>query len=256
MAVTSLESARWVVADEVPVRAAHAWLRGWERAGIERRTRHAYVCAGDDVLPLYETTDSPLWQGYERRCGLVGRFGNPIVFAGSPYFVQGGRVAEPLVRGAYVTAVSWIEQGAADVLVVPNLTGAGVDSWREFAGPPAGTVHLARTYSIRAGGILHWLDGERRVRVLDGEEAVRHGMPDLPGAVLVAVGDRPFKTYLGFRRGDEVTFLCDDHHQVMARYGFRGTELWAMIYAPVARSAFATLLNGMHATLHAGLQAA
>jgi hypothetical protein len=252
MAVTSLASAQWVVADEVPTEAGCDWLRGWERAGIERRTRHGYVCAGDDVLPLYETTNSPLWQGYERRCGLVGRFGSPVVFAGSPYFAQDGRVAEPLVRGAHATAMSWIEQGAADVLVVPNLTSAGVDSWREFAGPPAGTVHLARTYSVRGNASLHWLDGKGRVRIL---ESHGHG---IPGAVLVAVeaGGRLVGAYLGVRRGDEVTFVCDDHHRLMARYGFRGTELWAMVYAPAARSELATVLNGMHATLHAGIQAA
>lgn len=247
MAVASLRSAQWMVADEVTC----AWLRGWERAGIERRSRHAYVCAEDDVLPLYETTDSPLWQGYEQRCGLVGRFGSPIVFAGSPYFVHGESVAEPLVRGAHATAMSWIEQGAADVLVVPNLTSAGVDSWREFAGPPVGTVHLARTYTVRGSTGLHWLDGQERVRILEGA-------PDIPGTALVAVetGGRRVGVYLGLRRGDEVTFVCGDHHRVMARHGLHGTELWAMVYAPTARSELATVLNGMHATLHAGIQAA
>jgi hypothetical protein len=266
MAVTSVGPARWVVVDEVPERGAAgcvydsaAWLRGWERAGIERRTRQAYVCAGDDVLPLYETTSSPLWHEYERRCGLVGRFGSPIVFAGSPYFVAGKRVAEPLVRGAHATAMSWIERGDADVLVVPNLTSAGVDSWREFAGPPVGTVHLARMYRVRgsAGGRLHWLDGKGSgLRVLEGAEVARRGMPDIPGVLLVVAdtGD----VYFGFRRGDEVVFLCGgvDHHRFMARHGLPGTELWAMVYAPTARSELVTVLNGMHATLHACIQAA
>jgi CelD/BcsL family acetyltransferase involved in cellulose biosynthesis len=173
----------WTVSDRLPDQVAASclydsapWLLGWERVGVEKRTRHAYVSSGDEVLPLYETTMSPFWHGYELQCGLVGRFGNPIVFAGSPYSMYGkrGPVAAPLVHGAHTTAMEWIARGDADVLVVPNLTAEGVDSWLDVAGPPVGTVHLERTYGIDVTGSfddhLHRIpnkirrDVERRLR--------------------------------------------------------------------------------------------
>lgn len=160
MALT--EVGQWVVLDEVPQRVDASclydsadWLRGWERIGIERRNRHAYVCDDNSgVLPLYETTSSPFWHGYELQCGLVGRFGSPIVFAGSAYSMYGkrGAVSSSLVRGAYATAMQWIASGDSQLLVVPNLTSDGVDSWLDAVGPPVGTVHLERTYGIDVRG--------------------------------------------------------------------------------------------------------
>jgi hypothetical protein len=340
----------WDLSERVPERVAASclydsapWLRGWERIGIERRTRHAYVCAGEEVLPLYETTMSPFWHGYELQCGLAGRFGNPIVFAGSPYSMYGkrGPIAAPLVRGAYTTALEWIRRGDAEVLVVPNLTSAGVDSWLDVVGPPVGTVHLERTYAIDVAGTftdhLHRVDNkirrdvERRlrrseerglrVRMVEGDEAhalvpaafpltvdtsdknewpalfdeaALHGMLDIPGAMLVAAqaGDRLLGAFFGFRRGDEVTYMCGgvdypslgeystyialmyrstqwayengmrriewgrDNYRFKERHGLAGTELWAMVYSPTAAPELATALRGMHATLHAYIEAA
>jgi hypothetical protein len=348
MALT--EAGQWVLLDEVPERVDASclydsadWLRGWERIGIERRTRHAYVCDGADVLPLYETAMSPFWHGYELQCGLGGRFGSPIVFAGSPYSMYGkrGTVAPSLVRGAHATAMDWIAGGDAELLVVPNLTSEGVDSWLEAVGPPIGTVHLERTYSIDVRGSfkehLHRLnnkirrDVERRlrrgeerglrVRIVRGEPAhglvsqafpltvdtsdknewpalfdedALHGMLDIPGSLLVAaeVGERLVGVFFGFERGDEVTFMCGgvdyhslhefstyialmyrstqwacdsgkrriewgrDNYRFKERHGLESTELWAMVYGPVARPELATAINGMHATLHAYIEAA
>ena len=338
----------WTVSDRVPDQVAASclydsagWLRGWERIGIEQRTRHAYVCAEQDVLPLYETTMSPFWHGYELQCGLVGRFGNPIVFAGSPYSMYGkrGPIAEPLVRGAYATAMDWIRGGEADVLVVPNLTTEGVDSWLDAVGPPTGTVHLERTYAIDVQGSftdhLYRIDnkirrdverrlrrGEERglrVRMVEGDEAhalvpaafpltvdtsdknewpalfdeaALHGMLDIPGALLSAatVGDRLVGVFFGFRRGDEVTFMCGgvdykslreystyialmyrstqwayengmrriewgrDNYRFKERHGLAATELWALVYAPSVRPELALALRGMHAILHAYIE--
>jgi GNAT acetyltransferase-like protein len=350
MAITGAQGGGWGVAGEVPDQVlasclydSAGWLRGWERIGIERRTRHAYVHAGDEVLPLYEITMSPFWHGYELQCGLVGRFGNPILFAGSPYSMYGkrGAIAGPLVEGAYATAMSWIRDGSAELLVVPNLTSAGVDSWREVVGPPVGTVHLERTYGIDVDGTFqdHMYrlnpkvrrDVERRlrrgeerglrVRMLAGADAhhlvpeafpltvdtsdknewpalfdedALHGMLDVPGALLVAaqVGERLVGVFFGFRRGDEVTYMCGgvdyrslheystyihlmyrstqwaydngmtriewgrDNYRFKERHGLHATELWAMVYSPVARPELATALHGMHATLHAYIEAA
>lgn len=340
----------WTVSDRVPDRVAASclydsagWLRGWERIGIEQRTRHAYVCAGEDVLPLYETTMSPFWHGYELQCGLSGRFGNPIVFAGSPYSMYGkrGPVAEELVHGAHATAMDWIRGGAADVLVVPNLTSEGVDSWLDAVGPPVGTVHLERTYAIDVVGSftdhLHRIDSkirrdvERRlrrgaergltVRMVEGDEAhalvpaafpltvdtsdknewpalfdeaALHGMLDVPGALLVAAeaGDRLVGVFFGFRRGDEVTYMCGgvdyqslreystyialmyratqwayengmrriewgrDNYRFKERHGLAATELWALVYAPNPRPELALAVRGMHAVLHAYIEGA
>lgn len=154
-------AAGWVLSDRLPERVSASclydsagWLAGWERIGIEQRNRHAYVCSGDEVLPLYETTMSPFWHGYELQCDLVGRFGNPIVFAGSSYSMYGkrGPVAAPLAVGAHTAAMAWIAESDAELLVVPNLTEDGVRSWLAAVGPPIGTVHLERTYAINVRG--------------------------------------------------------------------------------------------------------
>src|SRR5205814_1781308 len=152
----------WSLSDRLPERVAASclydsagWLRAWEAIGIERRTRHAYVSAGpagahgSPVLPLYEVTMSPFWHGYEAQVGLVGRFGRPVVFAGSPYSMYStrGPVPAALARGAHTTAMEWIETGAAEVLVAPNLTDEGVADWVAAVGPPVGRVLLERTYS-------------------------------------------------------------------------------------------------------------
>jgi hypothetical protein len=171
----------WSLSDRLPQRVAASclydsagWLSTWETMSIERRIRHGYVCAeqeppagggaaggdgggGVGVLPLYAVTQSPFWHGYELQVGLVGRFGNPVVFAGSTYsmYSKRGPVPAELVRGAHATAMAWIAAGEAEVLVVPNLTGEGVASWLAAAGPPVGKVLLERTYvcDVPDGGV-------------------------------------------------------------------------------------------------------
>jgi hypothetical protein len=208
----------WVLSDRLPARVAASclydsagWLRGWEEIGIEQRTRHGYVSTragadGSPVLPLYEVTMSPFWHGYEAQVGLVGRFGRPVVFAGSPYSMYSKRGAVPaaLARGAHATAMEWIESGQAEVLVAPNLTGEGAADWVAAVGPPVGRVLLERTYSCELSGdfgdYLGRLDGkirrdvERRlrrgderglrVRMVDGERA--HAL--VPAAYPLVVG--------------------------------------------------------------------
>ncbi|QFZ21207.1 GNAT family N-acetyltransferase [Saccharothrix syringae] len=204
----------WLRSDRLPEQVVPSslydsagWLRTWETNSIEQRTRHTYISAelagGVSVVPLYETTSSPFWHGYEVQCDLVGRFGNPIVFAGSPYsmYTKRGHVPAELVRGAHATAMEWIGTGDAEVLVVPNLTGEGVEDWLRVAGPPVGRVLLERTYSVDVVGSFeeHLVarlpnkikrDVERRlrrseergltVRMVEGPEAhslVRHAYP-------------------------------------------------------------------------------
>lgn len=157
----------WSLSDRLPERVAASclydsdgWLRTWETIGIERRTRHGYISTepagahGSSVLPLYEVTMSPFWHGYEVQVGLVGRFGNPVIFAGSTYsmYSKRGPVPAALARGAYTTAMEWIDAGKAEVLVAPNLTGEGVASWVAAVGPPIGQVLLERTYSCELSG--------------------------------------------------------------------------------------------------------
>ncbi|HSV67712.1 MAG TPA: GNAT family N-acetyltransferase [Mycobacteriales bacterium] len=196
----------WSLSDRLPELVAASclydsagWLRAWETVGIERRTRHGYISTepagaqGSSVLPLYEVTMSPFWHGYEVQVGLVGRFGQPVIFAGSPYsmYSKRGSVPVALARGAYTTAMEWIGTGAAEVLVAPNLTDEGVAGWVAAVGPPVGTVLLERTYSTElSGGFSDYLnrlapkirrDVERRlrrgyerglrVRMIDGPEA-------------------------------------------------------------------------------------
>lgn len=104
--------------------------------------------------PALRTDRFPFWTGYEVQVGLVGAFGNPIVFAGSPYsmYSKRGRVPVPLVHGAHATAMEWIESRDAEVLVVPNLTDEGVKDWVQAVGPPVGTVLLERTFSCELSG--------------------------------------------------------------------------------------------------------
>ncbi|MGP0052374.1 MAG: GNAT family N-acetyltransferase [Solirubrobacteraceae bacterium] len=157
----------WMLFQRPPARVAASclydsaeWLGTWETIEVERRRRHAYIGtqAADgeqfSVLPLYEVSTSPFWTGYEVQVGIVGAFGNPIVFAGSPYsmYSKRGRVPAPLVRGAHATAMKWIESGPAEVLVAANLTDDGVRDWVEAAGPPVGKVLLERTFSCELSG--------------------------------------------------------------------------------------------------------
>lgn len=126
------------------------------------------------------------------------------------------------------------------------------------------------------------------------DEAALHGMLDIPGALLVTaqVDERLVGVFFGFERGDEVTFMCGgvdypslhqystyialmyratqwaydsgkrriewgrDNYRFKERHGLDSTELWAMVYGPVARPELATLITGMHATLHAYIEAA
>src|SRR4051812_30341962 len=155
-------SPAWSVSQRLPERVAASclfdsagWLRGWQDIGVERWTRFAYVHTepagpqGSSVLPLYEVTKSPFWHGYEAQVGLVGQFGTPMIFAGSVYsmYSKRGQVPVGLARGAYLTAMDWMITGAAEVLVVPNLTAEGAADWIAAVGPPLGKVLLDRTYS-------------------------------------------------------------------------------------------------------------
>jgi hypothetical protein len=152
----------WSLSDQLPEKVVPSslydsagWLRTWETNTIEQRTRFGYISdERGDVLPLYELTSSPFWHGYEVQCDLVGKFGNPILFAGSTYsmYSKRGPVSHALVRGTYETAMEWIDNGPADVLVVPNLTGEGVEDWLAVAGEPVGKVLLERTYSTPVVG--------------------------------------------------------------------------------------------------------
>ncbi|TWP48807.1 GNAT family N-acetyltransferase [Lentzea tibetensis] len=152
----------WSLSDQLPERVvpsslydSDGWLRTWETNTIEQRTRFGYISdERGDVLPLYEITSSPFWHGYEVQCELVGRFGKPILFAGSTYSMYGkrGAVSHALIRGAHATAMEWIENGPADLLIVPNLTDEGVESWLDAAPEPVGKVLLERTYSVAVEG--------------------------------------------------------------------------------------------------------
>jgi len=227
MTVTSTgEQVGWLLSDELPERVlpsslydSAGWLANWNRNTIEKRTRSAFVSVGDGtgagngatVLPVYELLSSPFWDGYEIQCELVGRFGGPIVFAGSPYsmYSRRGHVPAGLVRGAHSTAMDWIADGPADVLVVPNLTAEGVEDWSAAAGPPIGTVLLERTYSCAVSGAVedHLVDRiprkikrdvdrrlrrseERglRVRMVEGAEA--HGLVEHAYPLTVDTSDK------------------------------------------------------------------
>ncbi|PRY45236.1 GNAT family N-acetyltransferase [Umezawaea tangerina] len=215
MTVTHIgQGTGWLRSDRLPDRVVASslydsagWLRTWEANPVEQRTRHTYVSAevagGSSVVPLYEVTMSPFWHGYEVQCDLVGRFGRPVVFAGSTYsmYSKRGHVPAELARGAHATAMEWISSGDAELLVVPNLTGEGVEDWLAAVGPPVGRVLLERTYSCDVTGTFtdHLVtklpnkikrDVERRlrrsqerglrVRMVEGPDAhelVRHAYP-------------------------------------------------------------------------------
>ena len=151
----------WILRGELPGQVAHTclydsheWLSSWEPIEIESRRRHAYVTtrerepAGWPVVPLYLVDRSPFWHGYELQSGLTCIADGPLVFAGSTYsmYSRRGEVLPELVHGAYATAMEWIASGEAELLVVPNLTDAGVASWVATAGEPVGRVLLDRTY--------------------------------------------------------------------------------------------------------------
>ncbi|MET0135781.1 MAG: GNAT family N-acetyltransferase, partial [Kibdelosporangium sp.] len=154
----------WSLVDRLPARVASSclydsadWLRCWEDIGIEHRVRHGYVQAdgplGPAVLPLYALTSSPFWHGYlvqTRQTWLGSRH----AFAGSTYsmYAKRGPFPEALARGAYATAMSWIEAGVADLLVAPNLTAEAVTTWEAAVGPATGQVLLDRTYSCELSG--------------------------------------------------------------------------------------------------------
>lgn len=215
----TVTAASWSLSDRLPDRVAASclydsadWLRAWETIDIERRARHGYVRAepadadGFPVLPVYLLTRSPFWHGYESQAGIAGRLGTRLVFAGSTYsmYSKRGPVPAALASGAHTTAMAWIADGAADSLVVPNLTDEGVAGWEAAVGPPAGRVLLDRTYGCELSGDFgdHLgrlprklrMDVERRlrraderglrIRVLDGPEA--HAL--VPAALPLTVG--------------------------------------------------------------------
>lgn len=209
----------WSLTDRLPAKVAPSclydsdgWLRSWEMIGIEHCAHRGYVCAdqkgvdGVAVLPLYVLTRSPFWYGYLVQTGQVDQFGDRHVFAGSTYsmYSKRGSFSEALARGAYTTAMAWIEAGEAELLIIPNITDGAVATWKAAVGPPAGQILLDRTYSCELSGSFgDYLDRlprklgrdvlrrlrrahERglRVRVLDGLEA--HAL--VPMALPLTVG--------------------------------------------------------------------
>jgi len=120
-------------------------------------------------------------------------------------------VPPALARGAHATAMEWIAGGAAEVLVVPNLTAEGAADWVAAAGPPVGTVLLERTYSCELAGDfgdhLAWLDGlnhklrrdverrmrraaERGLRVRVAEGADAHALVPAAYPLTVSTSDK------------------------------------------------------------------
>jgi Acetyltransferase (GNAT) domain len=202
----------WSLLAELPDRVVSGclydsagWLRTWETTAIERRVRHGYVRAEGQVLPLYALSSSPFWHGYITQAGQA-QLGSRHVFAGSTYsmYTKRGPFPEALARGAYDTAMDWIEAGDADLLVAPNLTEDAVATWESAVGPAAGRVLLDRTYSCELSGDFEDYLGrlpnkigrdvrrrlrrghERglRVRVVEGPEA--HGF--VPAVLPLVVG--------------------------------------------------------------------
>lgn len=209
----------WSLAGRVPDRVAPSclydsgdWLRSWEMIGIEHCARRAYVCSspegseGAAVLPLYTLSRSPFWYGYLAQTGQLDQFGGCQVFAGSTYsmYSKRGPFQEVLAYGAYTTAMAWIQDGDAELLIAPNLTDDAVATWKAAVGPPTGQVLLDRTYSCElSGGFADYLarlprklerdvlrrlrrahERGLRVRMLEGAEA--HAL--VPMALPLTVG--------------------------------------------------------------------
>lgn len=177
-----------MLADAIPDRVTASclfdsagWMRGWETVPIEQCSRRRYALEGDgsgsyDVLPVYLVRHSPFWFGYERETKVDPLCQGDIAFAGSTYsmYSKRGPVSAKLIRDAYDQARDWCETGQAEILVVPNLTSAGVRDWIAEAGEPAGQMVLDRTYYAEHAGdftaYLHRLD--RKVR-MDTERRLR-----------------------------------------------------------------------------------
>jgi hypothetical protein len=155
----------WRTARTLPDRIASTsvfdaapWLGLWHAGcSIETVSTRTYVCApapaqepadGHEVLPIYLTGHSPFWFGYERYAGVAPLHDSEIAFAGSTYsmYTKRGPVRAELIRGAWVEGQRMIREGAAGLLVVPNLTAEGVESWVATVGEPSGRVLLDRTY--------------------------------------------------------------------------------------------------------------
>ncbi|GIJ28775.1 hypothetical protein Vqi01_39370 [Micromonospora qiuiae] len=136
------------------------WLRQWAKTPIEqcRQRRYAVVEQGlpgsYEVLPVALVRHSPFWFGYERQTGVAPLSESDITFAGSTYSMYSKRGAVParLIRDAYDQARIWSAAGWTDLLVVPNITSSGVDSWIAEVGEPAGQVLLDRTYHAELTG--------------------------------------------------------------------------------------------------------
>ncbi|MEV5509369.1 hypothetical protein [Streptomyces orinoci] len=64
---------------------------------------------------------SLFWDGYERQAGLVGASGDPVVLCTA----NADRCRPPWSGARTNTAMEWIENGPAEVLVVPNRGGGG-----------------------------------------------------------------------------------------------------------------------------------
>ncbi len=181
------------------------WLRAWEQVTVEQHLRRGYLTtAQDEVLPIYQTTNSPFWFGYEAQSEVVPLSDRPIVFVGSTYsmYTRRGPVPAELVRAAHDAGLSWLD--GEGLLVVPNLTEEGVACWIAEAGEPVGRVLLDRTYHGGLSGTFEdhlrrlpkklRKDIERRirraqergltVRFLTGEAAVRM----VPAALPLTVG--------------------------------------------------------------------
>jgi CelD/BcsL family acetyltransferase involved in cellulose biosynthesis len=168
------------IADVVPDRVVASclfdsvgWMRQWATAPIEQCLQRRYALDGDgsgsyDVLPVYLVRHSPFWFGYERQSGVDPLCQGSIAFAGSTHsmYSKRGPVSPKLIRDAYGQARDWYDAGQADILVVPNITSAGVDDWIAEVGQPDAQLVLDRTYYIEHSdnftAYLHRLD--RKVR--------------------------------------------------------------------------------------------
>lgn len=149
------------------------WMQQWANAPIEQCMERRYALCDDgsgsyDVLPVYLVRHSPFWFGYERQSRVDPLCQGSIAFAGSTYsmYSKRGPVSPKLIRDAYGQARDWCDTGQAEILVVPNITSAGVRDWIAEVGQPASQLLLDRTYYIEHAdnfaAYLHRLD--RKVR--------------------------------------------------------------------------------------------